>query len=294
MRVRSIPTPAAMNLRSHEFYAERLRPDGAPEPWTLEDLEDFASAHDDPYAGRVAPGNRPAVSLQLEATSEPPVWIGLSRRELSAWADGVARIWRRLDLRAGDAIAFFDYGSNPFVLLSSSMYVPHLRRGAATGLGAHAICNDGVASMTERMVGILESVSPAAILVRRDLVAPLCDLLAARGIPPGSRLRWAVVGETEGAPAEAEVERLASALGVPVRRTLRADAALFSAADCKRCALFHVDPSLYVLESLGEEAVLVTARFARSCPAVRYRIDRVRLVEAGCAEEPTAWRLAWR
>lgn len=280
------------DLREFPFYRPRLDERGAPSPWSLEDLEDHAAKHDDPFAGRIRPGERPSVALQIEMTSEPPVWSGFRPRELSAWANVVSRVWRRFGLEAGQTMAFFDYGSNPCVLLSSSIYVSHLRRGAATAIGAHVICNDGVASMTARLLGILETVRPAALLVRRDLVAPLADAIATRGGGEPT-LRWAVVSEVEGAAPVREVERLRDALGVPVRRMLRADAAFLLSGDCVACGSFHLDRA-YRLEQLPENEVAVTARFAAQCPAVRYRLGSADIVRPGCRTEPAAWRLAWR
>ena len=45
-------------------------------------------------------------------------------------------------------------------------YMAYLKRGAADRLGVTAICNDGVATMAARMVGIIENVKPAAVIVR--------------------------------------------------------------------------------------------------------------------------------
>lgn len=259
----------------------------------MEDLEDFARLHDDAFAGRLRPGSQPQVALQIEATSEPPVWNGLEAGDLAAWSGAIARIWKRFGLAAGETIAFFDYGSNPCVLLSSSIYVSHLRRGAATRLGADTICNDGVASMTERMLSILRTVRPAALVIRRDLIAPFVDALGTRGLPDGSRLRWAAVTEVEGAPACADAERLEAAIGTAVRRLLRADAAFFVAGDCERCRLFHLDRA-YRAEPLVDGAVAVSTRFGEICPAIRYRLEPAERVGAGCAVEASAARLDWR
>jgi len=279
------------DLAEYPFYRARLDGHGVPAPWSLEDLEDYAGRHDDPFAGRMRPGTRTPVALQIEATSEPPVWAGLDPSELDAFAGVVSRLWRRFGLAADETIAFFDYGSNPCVLLSSSIYVAHLRRGAATRLGAHTICNDGVASMTGRMLVILENVRPAALVVRRDLIAPLVDALATRGLRGGSRLRWAAVCEVEGSAGTKEAGRLAEPLGVPVRRLLRADAAFFVAGDCAACGLFHLDRSYRVAR--GDDGdVIASARFARQCPAVGYRLGRGELVAPGCPLEPKAARLS--
>lgn len=280
------------DLRDFPFYRPRLDGRGVPAPWSVEDLEDFAGAHDDPFAGRVRAGAKPRVALQIEATSEPPVWSSLDGRDLDAWAGAVSRLWARFGLGAGDSIAFFDYGSNPCVLLSSSIYVSHLRRGAATRLGAGVICNDGVASMTARLLGILEAVHPSALVIRRDLIAPFVDALGTRGLPPGSRLRWAAVSEVEGAPARADAERLQAAIGAPVRRLLRADAAYLVSGDCPSCGLFHLDPA-YRAEPLAGGGVALSARFAAECPAIGYRLDGAEIVGRGCAAERRAARLAW-
>src|SRR5262245_12692996 len=125
------------DLSALPFYDGRLDERGVVAPWSLDDLEDYAAHHDDPFAGRMRAGSRPPVALQIEATGEPPVWSGLEPRDLNAWSNVVCGIWERFGLHRGEAIAFFDYGSNPCVLLSSEIYVAHLRRGAATRLGAH-------------------------------------------------------------------------------------------------------------------------------------------------------------
>ena len=281
----------SQRLSGLPFYRDRLDARGVPTSWALDDLEDFAAAHDDPFAGRVAAGARVQVALQLEATADPPIWTALAAGELDPWAAGLARIWQRLGAKRGDTLAFFDYGSNPAVLLSTKIFVAHLGRGATDRLGVTAICNDGVASMVGRMLGILESVRPAGLFVRRDLVAPLADALATRGLPAGSRIRFAVIGETEGAADATEASRLQRALDVPVRRWLRADAAFFFAADCAECGCFHVDPRLYELEDEDGEA-LVTARFAARCPAVRYRVGG-RIERSRCSLERGARRIAW-
>jgi len=263
-----------------------------PVTWSLDDLEDYAAVHDDPFAGRVRAGARPPVVLQIEATSEPPVWTALQATELAAWASVVSRIWRRFGLGPGDTIAFFDYGSNPCVLLSSSIYVSHLRRGAATRLGADTICNDGVASMTARMLVILETVRPAALVVRRDLVAPFVDALGTHGSRGAGALRWAAVSEVDGAPDAKEAARLEQALGVPVRRLLRADAAFFVSGDCPQCRLFHVDRS-YRLEPASPGEIVLSTPFAAECPAVRYRLGAGEIARGACATEPRARRIAW-
>jgi hypothetical protein len=281
-------------LHEFPFYRSRLSSAGEPAPWTLDDLAEFAATTGDPFGGRLRAGSRVSVALQVEASSEPPVWTALEPGELDAWAGGLARLWRRWGLVAGETIAFFDYGSSPCVLLASASYVAYLKRGAADRLGVTAVCNDGVASMAGRMATILETVRPAAIVLRRDLITPLVDALRTAGVDLAGRLRWAAVTEVEGAAAPAEMARLAETWGVPVRRTLRADAAFLLAGDCDACGLFHLDRRLFRAETLAAGAVAVTARFAAHCPAVRYNIGPAELARAGCTLEPAAARLAWR
>jgi phenylacetate-coenzyme A ligase PaaK-like adenylate-forming protein len=274
------------------FYRARMRGAEDVEPWRLDDLEDFAATSGDPFAGRVAADDVPPIALQIEATSDPIVWTALERKEIDAWAAGLARLWGRYGLERGETIAFFDYGSSPPVLLSSASYVAGLRRGAADRLGATSICNDGVASMTARMASILELVRPAALVLRRDLLAPLADALRTTGPEPGSVVRWIAVVDVEGAAPKREIDRFAGAWGVPVRRILRADAAFFLAGDCAECGLFHVDASRYALERVAGE-VAVTTRFASRCPAVRHLLGEAEIVRPGCVREPRARRIAW-
>lgn len=275
------------------FYRARMRGgSGDVEPWRLDDLEDFAVASGDPFAGRVAEDGVPPIALQIEATSDPVVWTALEPKEIDAWAAGLSRLWARYGLERGETIAFFDYGSSPPVLLSSASFVAGLRRGAADRLGATSICNDGVASMTARMASILELVRPAALVLRRDLLAPLADALRTTGPEPRSVVRWVAVVEVEGAAPKRETDRFAAAWGVPVRRILRADAAFFLAGDCAECGLFHVETSRYALERVASE-VAVTTRFASRCPAVRHLLGEAEIVRPGCAREPRARRIAW-
>lgn len=279
-------------LEDLPFYRARLGEAGAPAPWRLDDLEDFAAASGDAFGGRVAAGAATPVALQIEATSDPIVWTALDGRELDAWAGILARLWRRFGLSRGEALAFFDYGSSPAVLLSSSSFVAQLRRGAADRLGVTAICNDGVASMSARMATILDLVRPAALVIRRDLLAPFADVLRTTGPDPCAMLRWVAVIDVEGAPSRAEVDRQRELWGVPVHRLLRADAAFFLAGNCADCGLFHVDRAGYRAEQIGDE-VAITTRFAALCPAVRHALGSAELVSGGCAREPRAQRIAW-
>jgi hypothetical protein len=279
-------------LAERPFYAERLDARGHPAPWTLEDLEDHAVARRDPFAGRrLADAPLPALSLQLEACDDPPVWTGLSPGELERWSRALDAIWRRHGVSPGECVALFDYGSSPLVLLASASYAPHLRRGAAERLGVHAICNDGVATLAERLGEILRHLRPAALFLRRDVLAPLDEVLRTRGLRLADHCRWVAVGDVDGASDRSELERATRAWDVPVHRVLRADAGFVLASECPRCRAFHLPASLYRVTPL-EDGVAVTARFARTCPAVAYRLEGVHVPEGACAAEPDAWRVA--
>jgi hypothetical protein len=279
------------NLGKYPFYRDRMRPDRKPEPWTISELESFALSHPgDPYAGRTDPAVAAAVSLQIEATGEPPVWIALSSPELGQWAGALARMWARWGTARGETIAFFEYGSSPLVLLASSGYVAYLRRGAAERAGLTAICNDGVATMAARMVSIVEAVRPSMLILRRELVTPFAAALESSATGLADRVRWIALGEVEGAPSRDEADRASATFGVPVHRILRCDAAFLLAGDCPGCGAFHLD-RLYRAETLASHEVAVTARFARLCPAVRYNIGPAELLKSGCALEPRAQRI---
>jgi hypothetical protein len=137
------------------FYAARLDTADRSAPWTLDDLEDWAAAHDDPYGGRRADDGFPPLSLQLEATDDPFLWVGVDAGELGAWSRALERLLGRWGVGAGDTVAYFEYGSSPLVLLSAGSYVPHMAGGAVDRLGADTFCNDGLATMAIRMVDAL-------------------------------------------------------------------------------------------------------------------------------------------
>lgn len=283
-----------LDLADRPFYAARLDRRGRPAPWELGELEEFAAACGDPFGGRLLPdAPPPPFSLQLEACDDPPLWLGLDARELSAWSRALEGVWARYGLRAGECVALFDYGSSPLVLLASGSWAPYLRRGAADRLGVRVICNDGVASLAERMADIAERLRPAALVVRRDVCAPLAEVLDTAGIALREHCRWVAIAEPDGAPRSRDAATLATAWGLPVHRILRADAALMLAGECAACGAFHLDRRRYAAEPLGPDAVAVTARFGRTCAAVRHRLDGCALLAEPCAAEPEAWRLAW-
>lgn len=283
--------PSSRNLADCRFYRERMGADSRPRPWGIAELEAFATLdRGDPFAGRVRPGVTPKLSLQLEATADPSIWIALDPPELDRWAVVVERMWRRWGTAAGETIAFFDYGSSPLVLLASSGYVGYLRRGAAERLGLTAICNDGVAAMAGRMVSIVDALEPSMLIVRRDLTAPFSAALEASGVSLANRIRWVAISDVEGCATARETAQLSARLGVAVWRILRSDAAFLIAGECPNCRAFHLDRA-YLAESLPSGHVAITTRFARTCPAVRFDIGVALLTNGGCSLEPRAQRV---
>lgn len=275
------------------FYAGRVDRAGLVEPWTLDDLEDWALAHDDPYGGRRADGGLPPLSLQLEASDDPFLWVGVDPGELAAWSAALERLYRRWGVGPGDTVAYFEYGSSPLVLLSAGSYVPHLAGGAVDRLGADTFCNDGLGSMAARMVDALRLLRPAAVVLRADVLAPFAEAVDVTGLPLAEVAGCVAVTVPEGLPFASEVERYSARWGVAVRRLLRADAAFLVAGDCAACGLVHVDPDLYRLEDAGGDGTAVTATFAHTTPAVRYRLEEAAREAPGCPQEPAAPRLRW-
>ncbi len=282
---------ALPNLADYPFYRERLGLGGRPAPWTLADLESYAAAHPgDPFAGRVIGKARPTVSLQMEATDEPPIWTGLNPPELDRWAEVVERMWSRWGAVAGETVAFFDYGSSPMVLLASGGYVGYLRRGAAERLGMFAVCNDGVATMAPRMAGIVQTVKPTMLVLRRDLIAPFASALETAGVSLAGTARWTAMSEVEGVVTREQSEAASASLGVRVLRILRCDAIFLLAGECPECRCFHLD-NRYQAEELPSGEVAITTTFAMTCPSVRYNLGAARLAGRGCPIEPRVQRI---
>jgi hypothetical protein len=266
--------------------------DGLIETWSLEDLQGWAAASGDPFGGRYYGEGWPPLALQLEASEDCSVWVGVDGRDLELWSRALEGALARWGLVPGDVLACFDYGSSPLTLLTIGTFAPYLTRGAAERLGADVICNDGIANMAARMADILRLVRPAAAVLRADVLAPLVDALDRAEVDVGSVCRWVAVSSPDGAPFPAETARYAARWSIPVHRVLRADAACFLAGSCPVCDAFHVDPELYSLEPLPSGGVAVTS-FARTCPATRYDLGPATVLAPGCSEEPAAPRLVW-
>src|ERR1019366_4897701 len=222
---------SSRNLADCRFYRERMGADARPIPWGMAELEAFAAIDSsDPFAGRLRQGVAPKGSLQLEAPPDPSLRGALDPPE-------------------------------------SRGYVGYLPRGAAERLGLTAVCNDGVAAMAGRMVGIVEALEPSMLIVRRDLAAPFLLALKAAGINLPDRVRWVAISEVEGCTNRREADRISARLGVTVWRILRSDAAFLIAGECAGCHAFHLD-SAYFAEALSSGHVAITTRFAKICPAV--------------------------
>jgi len=158
------------------------------------------------------------------------------------------------------------------VLLASGSHAAHLGRGAADRLGLTTICNDGLASLVGRMTEIVRLIRPAALVLRRDVLAPFAEALRVTGVEVADCCRFVAVTEAEDAPGRAEVERHAAAWRVPAHRVLRADAAYLFGLALHGSDTFLVDAALHSIEALPDGELAATARFARLCPAVRYRL----------------------
>ncbi|MDT7944655.1 MAG: hypothetical protein RQ985_08965 [Dehalococcoidia bacterium] len=274
-----------MSLERVPFYRQRLA-GGRPRPWDLEDVVEFARHWGDPAGGRLMEGERPLLWLQLEVPDEPSLYLPLAREELRGWARALIYAWRLWGVERGQLIALYDYGSSPMVFLASGAYTPHLSVGAADVLGVVPVCNDGLASMASRMVEVLRYAHPQALVARADVLVPLAQAAAQAGLEVSRHLAWVAVTEAEGVP------QASPPWAVPTWRTWRADAALFLAAECPECRLFHVPPRLYRLDRGPQGTVVVDALFPRICPVVGYRLGPATLVGPGCQREPMAWRLA--
>lgn len=109
-----------------------------------------------------------SLAVQLERPEAGT--IELSREELAAYAESLARAWAALGVEAGDRVAIYDYGSSPLAYLASHAFAPHLERGAAEWLGATALCVDGLPDNAKRFEHVLRHFRPRFAFVRADLV----------------------------------------------------------------------------------------------------------------------------
>ena len=243
-------------------------------PFRLPDVA--APTAGDPLQGRQT--HQPVVIYQLEY--EVPVFQGFSHDDLKAYAGVLSDAWHQAGVRAGDRVAIYDYGSSPITYLSSRAICPHLQQGAADRMGAVVICNDGLPELVERWWHLLTYFQPQILFIRCDSMGPFVGLLTRWGGWPAPPPRQVVVSGNEEWPAAREIDGWERALGVAVRRLVRADLAMWLALECP-AGRVHVDSERYLIEVVdaqsqmglpaGEEGVLtITCLFARTAPSIRY------------------------
>lgn len=257
----------------------------------------------DLYANRLALGRQALVTFQLDSVEDTPLYQGFDARDLQASAEALRRCLALLGAATGDVIAIYDYGTSPVTYLASGLYTPYLRTGAADAIGCRTICNDGVPSMSQRAVEILELVRPRFLLIRTECVHPFVAACEARAIRADRYTEALVVTYDEG-PRPFGLDALCrERLGIPLLELPRADLSSFLAIECPDCHLLHTWSDLYTVELVDAEtllrvapdvagAVVVTNRFNRVCPAVRI-LSRLqaRRVEPGCPRGPADLRL---
>ncbi|MBI4523591.1 MAG: hypothetical protein HY695_07250 [Deltaproteobacteria bacterium] len=262
-------------------------------------MGEVAESHD-PYGSRWCGPGTPLILFQLDYDTAPSLYLPLDRRALQSYAEALRRCWSLLGLQKGDVAAIFDYGTSPLSYLASSAFTPYLKRGAAEGLGCWTVCNDGIASMSQRAVEILKFVRPRLLFVRADCLEPLAVEIETR-LRRLSRFTEAlVVSDNECLLSRADQQRFERRLGLPIYRLLRVDVAMFLATECPECHLLHSWEDLYGVETVeddhrdpGNLYLVITNWFARCCPTVRYLSQiRASLAGRGCPRSPGDLRIA--
>lgn len=270
---------------------------------TLEELVAERLRSGDPYSSRWAREHAPLVVVQLEYDTEAPLYVGLGPDELRGYAEALRRCWSLLGLGSGDRVGIFDYGTSPISYLASAAFTPYLQRGAADALGCLPVCNDGGANMSQRAVEIVKLVRPRVLFLRSDCLHPFAAEVERQSLRLSDSINALVAAENEGMLSEADRDAYQKSLAVPIYRLLRIDAAMFLAIECPRCRFLHSWPDLYFAETVpeGSEAaeygekgsLVITNRFAKSCPVIRY-LSHVRgtLQPSGCSAGPKDLRIA--
>lgn len=249
-------------------------------PTSVDQLVAARRATDDPFAGRLRPGSRIAVMVQLEEPADLPLYVALSRSDLDGYARALYRALALVGVEVGQTIVIYDYGSSPVTYLASRFYTAYLRQGAADALGCDVVCNDGGANMAARAAELLSHMKSGILLVRSDCVDPLLAACEAKGVSFQRHVHRVVVTQRGTPRSSGQRGVLADRFGVPVSYLHRADAAFFLAAECPACCAIHVPVDLYLLEVVHPEShqslapgeagqIVVTSRFARACPAMR-------------------------
>jgi phenylacetate-coenzyme A ligase PaaK-like adenylate-forming protein len=268
---------------------------------TFEELVAEKMRSGDPCSSRRCMNKSSQLLFQLEYGAETPVYLALDQRDLRKYAEALTGCWSLLGLGRGDSVAIFDYGTSPVSYLASSAFTPYLGRGAADLLGCLPICNDGLANMSQRALEILKFVRPHVLYLRADCLEPLCAQSISQIVRLSAYTRALVVTENEGLLAKSDQNAYEKRLGLPIYRLLRSDAAMFLAMECPACRLFHSSQNLYHLETMRgvaddvqeENCLVITNRFARTCPTVRYLSHIQGAVHpAGCPRRPQDLRIA--
>lgn len=258
----------------------------------------------DPYSSRRCGRSAPPVSLQIEYNTETALYLALDQRDLRAYAKALTHCWSFLGLRKGDRVAIFDYGTSPVSYLASSAFTPYLTRGAADALGCLPICNDGVANMSQRAVEIVKFVRPRLLFLRNDCLHPFAVEVERAGLQLSKFISGLVATGNEAILTRPEQDAYQRSLGVPVYRLLRIDVAMFLGVECPWCRLLHTWPTLYFVEAVDPEShkpagggqrgsLVITNRFAKACPTIRYLSQVQGSLEArGCPRGARDLRIA--
>jgi phenylacetate-coenzyme A ligase PaaK-like adenylate-forming protein len=234
-------------------------------------------ASGDPFGGRRNPAV--ATPLIIQATDGVPLYLALTRADISGAARALASAWRTLGVRRGDHVLIYDYGTSIQTLFASWCYVPWLRRGAADILGAVPICNDGLPEFADRALHVIRYLRPRVTVVDRPLMSQLLRRIADQRANLREWTEMVVVSPEEEGVAPDQVGQWSRELGLPVRLLLRSGPALFFAAECEHGA-FHADPRHYQVGVLaypeerprpaGEGSLCITNRFLRGTPVDNY------------------------
>ncbi len=270
----------------------------------LEELVAEKIRSGDPYSSRWYGKRSPLVVFQLDYDTESALYLPLDRGALRDYAEALRRCWTLLGLKKGDAVAIFDYGTSPVSYLASSAFTPYLKQGAAEALSCLPVCNDGIASMSQRAVEILKYVRPRILFIRTDCLQPFATEVEGQLPRLSDHTHALVVSENEGVLSKADQHAFEGRLGVPIYRLLRIDVALFLAVECPECRLFHSWEDFYWIESVNEDFeesssdsadryLAITNWFARFCPSIRYLSQiKASLAPKGCHRSPGDIRIA--
>lgn len=272
---RKFGTLTARGIADLKDFADKIP------PMELKELVMEKMSSGDPYSSRRCGRSVPPVSLQIEYNTETALYLALDRADLREYAKALTHCWSFLGLKKGDRVAIFDYGTSPVSYLASSAFTPYLSQGAADALGCLPICNDGAANMSQRAVEIVKFVRPRLLFLRNDCLHPFAVEVEREDLQLSKYVSALVATENEAVLTKSEQDRYQRSLGVPIYRLLRVDVAMFFAVECPRCRLLHTRPNLYFVEAVEPESqkpvrsgsrgsLVITNRFAKTCPTIRY------------------------